>query len=313
MKKKGYRIVPVIALALLALVVGVMNVSATPINGANFEIDGNTAQTACTTPSKTAPAHNDDWETIINNQPGLLGSYTNANYGPCLGPTGTLIADGFNSSNETNFFSPAGKIGDPSKWLIKGGSIGPSQNDLTNVTIFQQQPNQSFNGDSFLGMSLERTKKEGTFSLYYEFNQKAWDGQPGTLVRTKGDILVGFALGGNPTDAQKDLVVQIVVFDPTAAPTCGAPYVAFFGGSFCILAQGPADVTFGGNSKATMNGTDFSAPPWKSVDDKGKQRTTIPAFMFAEGLLDLTELNLTPGCGGFGGAFAYSVSSLSFT
>jgi len=297
----------------------------------NFEIEGNTEAGDQVPPG-------DDWESVIlDAQPdGVFDD------GPAI-----LIKDP-QGNGDPDIFSPSGKFATPANWTISSGNPGPAQNDLTNIGIYPVLPGDVGNTDTWMVLMMERTKSQGTFDLDFEFNQQAWDGASGTLVRTQGDVVAAFELKGNPEDPDADLVVQILVYDPsrnlfpntsvgvadgdhcTVVTGNGGKLVSVspFGTQACpnhdstgfvvrVFAPAASAGDFDNDGipdvVATMNGTAFDAPPWGSTDDHGAVRTTIPAFHFAEAAINLTELGLEPGCAGFGSVHAKSRSSLEPT
>ncbi|KPJ50250.1 MAG: hypothetical protein AMJ38_02070, partial [Dehalococcoidia bacterium DG_22] len=320
------------ALAMLALTASM--ISASP-NGRyladpNFQIDGDTvAGKAVGTAPPEDPLAGDDWVDVI-----LDGADWDT------GP-GILIQDPHGKvETDPDIFKPAGKFAEPEKWSIQSGGVGAAQSELTNVGIYALKPGDISNTDSWMIMMMERTKEQGTFDLDFELNQVPWDGTSGTLVRTPGDVVAAFELKGRPTDPQADLEVVILVYDPDrnlnvvgdplvpdSEERCSATIshgkvVAVVEGSgscpdydpgdptgFVYRFRGPA-TALGSFGRATMNGLDFDAPPWGSLDSQGKSRLTIPAFHFAEAAINLTELGIEPGCPGFGSVHAKTRSSL---
>lgn len=286
MKRK--KIFTLMITGMLLVSMFVIQVAAATLSG--FEVDGNTASDG-----------DADWETIIT------GGDPDWDTGD-----GILIQDGNSgpksTSPEENIFAKGGKFADPPGWTIEPGN-SPAQNDLTNVEIYAKIDDST--GDSWLFMGMERIKKQGTFDLDFEFNQVAWDGNSGTLVRTEGDLVIGFELSGNPTGPD-DLEVLIAVYAPSEAPGCGSWGGAYYGADFCELFRGPAG-GLGAYGAATMNEFSFPAPPWGSVDSAGNPETTIDPFFFAEAGINLTELGIDLGCPGFGSVHAKSRSSLEVT
>ena len=296
----------------------------------NFQIDGDTVPGQAVGTSPIEALAGDDWQDVI-----LDGADWDT--GPAI-----LIKDPHSKAvTDPDIFKPAGKFGEPEKWSIQSGSVGPAQNELTNVGIYALKPGDVGNTDSWMIMMMERTKKEGTFDLDFELNQVPWDGASGTLVRTPGDVVAAFELKGNPTDPQADLEVVILVYDPDrdldlvgpgphdsvpgdpnpdnlpdseqrcdASFGSGGKVVAVVEGSgtcpdydpgkptgYVYRYRGPA-TALGSFGRATMNGLDFDAPPWGSVDEGGDPRLTIPAFHFAEAAINLTALGIEPAAPG---------------
>jgi hypothetical protein len=175
---------------------------------------------------------------------------------------------------------------------------------------------------------MERTKKEGTFDLDFEFNQEPWDGSSGGPTRTPGDLVVGFELKGNPRDRQQDLQVLIAQFyEPGEGPslckvtpgTGNEPALVEVGDEPCppygdsgwhyrVLSDG-AVLSESGLGQATMNDEPFPAP-WESTDAQGNPRTEIGMFQFAEAALNLTDLGIEAECSTFSTVHAKSRSSL---
>lgn len=283
---KATKILTIITASILLLSLFVSQAAAQEYAG--FEIDGNTASQGYA-----------DWQTVI------LGGAPDWNAGP-----GILIKDGNSGPKSTlpeeNIFAKGGKFGDPAGWTIEPGN-SPAQNDLTNVEVYATK--DSSTGDSWLFMGMERIKKQGTFDLDFEYNKIPWDGNSGTLVRTQGDLVVGFELSGNPTGPD-DLEVLIAIYEPDN-PTCTG-YEAVYGAGFCEEFRGPAG-SLGAYGAATMNEVSFPAPPWGSVDSAGRPVSEIQPFFFAEAAINLTELGINLGCPGFGSVHAKSRSSLEVT
>lgn len=286
----------IIGTAILLLAVFVVPVLAVTVSDINFEIDGNTASDGA-----------DDWETVI------LGSPT-WDAGPA-----TLIQDGNSGPKSTvteqNIFATGGKFGVPSGWNIQPGNI-PAQNDLTNVYVGAYSSGDSLSGDSWITMGMHRIKSQGTFDLDFEFNQVAWDGTSGTLVRTEGDVVVGFELSGNPTSPD-DLVVIILYYKPTDTNCSTESFFTgvVYGAGFCEVFRGQAAAlsSFG---VATMNEFAFGQPPWGAFKSDGSFLAAgqqIAPYFFAEAAINLSELGIDLACPGFGSVHAKSRSSLEVT
>ncbi len=233
---------------------------------------------------------------------------------------------------DNDWFAKGGKFDNPAGWTILKAT-GPAQNELTN--IFADLVLTGTDGDTWMMLGMERTKTSGTFDLDFEVNQTGWNGASGTLVRTEGDVVVGFELKGNPTDPQEDLDVLVLVFDPPGgADLTGANCTTTFaqGGVDSVVPGSDACVGYGttqykivfkasasiapdfdGDTNpdlvATMNPVAFTAD-FTSYDSGGALRTQIPAFQFAEAAINMTALGLAPGCAGFGSVHAKSRSSL---
>lgn len=283
--------------AILLLSMVVIPVAAVTVSDINFEIDGNTASDGA-----------DDWETVI------LGGPPDWDAGPA-----TLIQDGNSGPKSTvleqNIFATGGKFGLPAGWNIQPGNV-PAQNDLTNIYVNAYGPGDSDSGDSWITMGMHRIKKQGTFDLDFEFNQVAWDGTSGTLVRTEGDIVVGYELSGNPTGPQ-DLQVLILYYKPDDLDCNDKPFFtgAVYGAGFCEVFRGQASAlsAFG---VATMNGEAFNQPPWGAFDSDGSVLSSneqVAPFFFAEAAINLSELGIDLACPGFGSVHAKSRSSLEVT
>lgn len=263
--------------------------------GPNFEIDGDTAKQS---------AGGDDWETVIYPDPTWDG-------GPAY-----LILDGSSGPkavvDELNIFAKGGKFADPTSWTIEPGNT-PAQNDLTNIYVYPVIEGED--GASWMVMGMERIKKQGTFDLDFEYNQVGWDGLSGTLVRTEGDIVVGFELSGNPDDPTADLEIVILIYEPSNAACAGWP--AVYGGGFCEVFRGSGDLlASSGYGVATMNSVAFPQPPWGSYQSSGAPLPDggeVAPFFFAEAAINLSALGVEPTCPGFGTVHAKSRSSLEIT
>jgi hypothetical protein len=257
-------------------------------------------------------------------------------------PPAVLIVDPHSkSATDTNIFKPNGKFEAHLDWSIQPGSVGSAQSELTNIFVWAIPPGDldPLGGfgpvDSWLVLGMERTKKEGTFALDFELNQVPWDGASGTLVRTPGDISVGFELKGNPRDPQTDLQVLIVVYDPfleldnnQCEVTIGKghkllsvrrgldPCPAYgAAGWFYRFLDNAAVLDADGYGVATMNPAGFSeadgAPAgYVSYSAQGQPDGFIGPFEFAEAAINLSALDLDPGCPGFGSVHAKTRSSL---
>lgn len=274
-----------------------------PADGGQFEIDGNAV---------ADEAGNMDW--------------ANAAYPPAL-----LIADAHSRiETDPTTFRPDGKFARPGHWSIKPGMVGPGQNELTNVMswlIFQGDLGQDSPPETQVVMAMERTKKEGTFFLDFEYNQIAWDGSSGGPQRAPGDLVVGFELKGNPIDPQADLRVLIIQYLPAGPPSSckttlgngnkilqvevgseACPPYGAEGWYYRFLANGEI-LASSGLGEATMNAGPVEAP-WESFDAQGNPRATIGPFQFAEASLNLRALAIEPGCTSFSSLHAKDRSSL---
>jgi hypothetical protein len=308
--------------ALLLPMIAIMGGSAAPLSF--FEIEGNLIDNAAPPPPGAADAT--DWFNTAN-QPNPVVFGLDGPGDPTQGP-GFKIEDTTSQgagNTDQDYFSPSGKFDAAGTWSITSGSVGPAQNDLTNLTVMPLQALESPNStsSSFMLMSMERMKKEGTFKLIFEFNRDQWDGSNGTNrgpAREEGDIVVFFELSGNPDSRTEDLFVQILRYDPdnpTCADVTGPPaidYIGTFGGGFCTVLASNGAVLDPAKAEATMNDVALTVPAaWNSKDTKGNVRTTIGAFEFAEAALNLTGLGIDPGCPGFGSVYAATVSAISPT
>lgn len=172
-------------------------------------------------------------------------------------------------------------------------------------------------------MGMFRTKKQGTFDLDFELNQMPWTDLSRGPYRTEGDIAVGFELSGNPDDPQADLFVIILRYDPNSTgnnTATGDPYVRNYandGSNWWVVFEDYASASVPGVFEATMNDTNFPAPPSppfsRTLDASGKQVYTVEPFFFAEAALNLTALGLEVGCPGFGTVHAKTRSSLEIS
>jgi uncharacterized repeat protein (TIGR01451 family) len=274
--------------------------------GTGFEVDGNT-------PLDMGGEY--DWE--------------NADYPPAV-----LLPDpNSKATQDPTTFKPDGKFDEPKNWKVNPGIVGPPQTELTNLAAWLVAPNSLPSGgpsDSWLILGMERTKKEGTFFLDFEFNQIPWDGSDGGPTRTPGDIVVGFALKGNPTDRQKDLEVLFAQYSPGIQPAlCSVvpgpgnkPALVEVGSDPCppygdsgwyyrYLADG-AILADSGLGEATMNEQPFS-PPWPSTDAQGNSRDIVGSFQFAEASFNLNELGIELSCSKFSSVHAKGRASLEPT
>ena len=251
-------------------------------------------------------------------------------------PPGVLITDPHSkSATDFDIFKPAGKFADAEGWSIQDGNVGSAQAELTNILAWAIPPGDVDNTDAWIVLGMERTKKEGTFALDFELNQNGWDGKSGTLVRATGDIAVGFELSGNPTDAEADLQVLIVVYDPDlelennvceVIPAGGNKFTVQNGSDACPeygsgtgwyyrFLSNAIILDSSGYGSATMNDvaflvTDGAPAGYQSYDAQGNPDDEVGIFEFAEAAINLTALGLDPGCPGFGSVHAKSRSSL---
>lgn len=292
-----------LVLALLAIPLSAQNQAVVPDIG--FEIEGNAALDR---------GGDYDWLTVDR-------------------PPGVLIADP-NSKAETDpsTFRPNSKFDSPETWSIVPSQVGPGQNELTNVLSWLIVPGglgEDRPNDLWLVLGMERTKQEGTFDLDFEFNQNEWDDLSRGPERTKGDLVVGFELKGNPTDKEKDLQVLILQFDDEKQPelcdvtpgipnepamvnvgTDPCPPYGDSGWWYRFLADG-AVLADSGLGQATMNEDPFSVPEWwPSSDAQGNPRDVIGPFQFAEAAINLTAFGVEADCLTFSSVHAKSRSSL---
>lgn len=280
---------------------------------------------------------------------GSFDWWDNGGTGQPAYPPAVLIADPHSkSATDCSIFQPAGKFDQPQNWSVQAGSVGPSQNELTNIFAYPVLPGDLGNSDPWLIMGMERTKKSGSFALDFEFNQAGWvigNTCAGTSVggptRTPGDVAVGFELKGNPVDPQKDLQVLIVQFVGPSGPApmkcdaslfnpnnqtgtiglgSGACPVYSSDGYFYRFLDNAAILSSSGLGTATMNATAFTQNPfspgggsdtYQSYDANGNKDTTVGPFEFAEAAINLKSLGIAPHCPGFGSVHAKSRSSLS--
>lgn len=300
---------PVILLALILLIASALLVAVSwaqdfpPEPDTGFEIEGNAAWDHI---------GDYDWETAAR-------------------PPAVLLADPHSKATiDPTTFRPDGKFDKPEDWSIVPGTVGPGQNELTNVLAWAIPPYE-LDGqkpeDFWLLMAMERTKQEGTFFLDFEYNQLAWDGKSGGPSRSAGDIVVGFELKGNPVDRMADLSVLIIQYLPGAQPALcdvtpgngGSPERVEVGSDLCpaygdsgfyyrFLADGGI-LADSGLGQATMNEQPFAAP-WPSYDAKGDSRSTIGSFQFAEAAINLTKLGIEPTCSTYSSVHAKTRSSL---
>ena len=295
----------VVVALMLTLLVAQMSAQGSPVvPDIGFEIEGNTALDR---------GGDYDWETVDR-------------------PPGVLIQDpNSKATTDPTHFRPNSKFDAPENWSVVPGQVGPGRNELTNILAWVIAPGDLGDGrpdDLWLVLGMERTKKEGTFDLDFEFNQEPWDGSSGGPTRTPGDLVVGFELKGNPTDRQQDLQVLIAQFyEPGEGPslckvtpgTGNEPALVEVGDEPCppygdsgwyyrVLSDG-AVLSESGLGQATMNEEPFPAP-WDSTDSQGNPRTEIGPFQFAEAALNLTELGIEATCSTFSTVHAKSRSSL---
>jgi hypothetical protein len=302
--RKSQIIVVALILLLTSLLAATLSAEwAVADNQVGFEIEGNTAL-------DHGLAY--DWESAI--------------------PPASLFKDpNSKAQTDSTTFRPDGKFDDPAGWSIVPGKVGPGQDELTNVMAWAILPGDLGAGQpehTWLIMGMERTKKEGTFFLDFEFNRLAWDGLTGGPRRSDGDLVVGFELKGNPTDKQKDLSLILLQYGPGPAPAkCqttwggGSMPESVLAGSDPCPAYGDSGFYYrfmgegvmlssSGFGEATMNETPFAAPPWGSTDAGGSPRDMIGPFQFAEAAIDLSNFDIEPVCASFSSVHAKSRSSL---
>lgn len=268
-----------------------------------FEIDGNTAL----------------------DEPGLIDWETSE-----FPPAVHILDPHSKGARDTNVFKPNGKFDQPEKWRISQGKVGPPQTELTNVMSWFVKTGDLGPGEpseSWLILSMERSKTEGTFYLDFEYNKMAWDGASGGLIRSPGDLSVGFAIHGNPNSVEEDLRLFIIQYYPGQQPfscsvTAGpggkpeiilpgaGPCPAFGdGGWFYRFLGSSADLADSGLGEATMNEQAIPAM-WPSFDSHGDPRDEIGPFQFAEAAINLDALNIELSCGSWGSVHAKGRSSI---
>src|SRR5262245_41488370 len=112
-----------------------------PSNDNCFEIDGDLAVNGTGT-------NRQDWLSVIaldsNNKPIPATGIT---LPPATAPLpGAFVITDTNSgggAKDANIFSPSGKFNSPDNWTISSGSVGSSQDDLTNSDAMPVFPSQS--------------------------------------------------------------------------------------------------------------------------------------------------------------------------
>ena len=223
-----------------------------------------------------------------------------------------------NSKIETDptTFKPDSKFDDPAGWSILPGKVGPGQSELINFLVWDIPPGDLGDGrpvDYWLVLGMERIKVPGYFEMDFEYNQAAWDGSSGGLVRTPGDVLVGFELRGKPPSKKAEYKVLLLQYWPGAQPSLcsttsgpgGEPETVEVGTDPCppydnsgwyyrLLADDALSAETG-LVQATMNTEPFT-PPWPLVDDHGKPCDVIEPYEFAEAAINLTALGIEPDC-----------------
>jgi len=278
-----------------------------------FEIDGNT---------KWELVGDYDWDSLEY----LTPDWDNLGYPPAV-----LITDPHSKAGkDTTIFKPNGKFDEPENWKVNSGVVGPPQTELTNLSAWLVAPNDLAEGkpsSPWLIMSMERTKEQGTFYLDFEFNQEPWEDLSGGPVRKEGDLVVGYAIHGNPTDLQKDIQIMILQYLPEQPSLCEVtpgngqePAQVVLGDEPCpaygdsgfyyrFLADG-AIMAESGVGEATMNEEPFS-PPWTSYDAQGDVRDEIGPFQFAEAAINLEALGIELHCSTWSTVHAKGRASLS--
>ncbi|HSR35191.1 MAG TPA: SdrD B-like domain-containing protein [Anaerolineae bacterium] len=306
-KTRPFILLLVIVMLALSLITGNLSAQDDPVvPDVAFEIEGNTA---------LDHGGDYDWETTSS-------------------PPANFVQDPNSSATtDPSTFRPNSSFDRPEKWSIVSSRVGPGQNELTRILAWAIAPGDLGNDrpeDFWLILGMERTKKEGTFALDFEFNQVAWDGASGGPTRTPGDLAVGFELKGNPADRQKDLQVLIIQYSPGDQPflcavtpgVANTPDLIEVGEEPCppygdsgwfyrFLADG-ALMADSGLGQATMNEDPFPvSEPWLSTDASGEPRSEIGPFQFAEAAINLTALGIEASCSTFSTVHAKSRSSLA--
>lgn len=285
----------------------VVPAAAVNVLGPDFEIDGDLDQD---------DVNFDDWETV------LLESDS----------PGVHIPDPHSkAADDLNVFNSGGKFYDTSTWNIGAGNVGAAQNELVNVALYPVTAETS-GGDDWLVLSLERTKKQGTFALWFELNQNDWvvmdDDYSTPPTRSENDVAVGFELSGNPED-ETDFEIAVLSFDAGNAPPAkctenadgtiepGSDPCPVFAGDWHYRFLGSADDLatsgVGAGQMNLVNAPTENVFGWDSFTAQGNPRDDIGPFQFAEAAINLTELGVDVECPGFGSAHAASVASLSPT
>ena len=167
-----------------------------------------------------AADHYDDWASVIN-AAGVGGHENGGRQGAFLSDPHSKVA------TDPNVFARGGKFFDIDTWNIEAGKVGAQANELVNVAVYKVD--KAADGNPWLAIALERTKENGTFALWAEFNRRtdgvngtAWKMINGSFVpdRTAGDVAVGFELSGNPTGAAH-LELVIIMWDDDLTDAVG--------------------------------------------------------------------------------------------
>jgi hypothetical protein len=233
-------------------------------------------------------------------------------------------------ARDRTVFKPNGKFDHPESWKISQGRVGAPQTELTNImTWFVKKGDLGTNKPSsnWLLLAMERSKTEGTFFLDFEYNQFPWDGSAGGLLRSPGDLSVGFAIHGNPDSVDDDLRIFIIQYYPGEQPvscsvsagSSGKPEFVEPGIETCppFGDQGwyyrflgtSAELAASGLGEATMNEYAFPAA-WDSYDSHGDSRKEIPPFQFAEAAINLDALDIEVTCATWSSVHAKGRSSI---
>lgn len=274
-----------------------------PEQGTGFEIDGNTAYDW---------QADYDWETVAR-------------------PPAVWLADPHSKgTKDLTVFHPNGKFEQPERWNISSGSVGPPQTELTNLAVWMVRPEElgpNKPSGAWLILGMERTKKEGSFFLDFEFNQAAWDGRRGGPDRQPGDISVGFAIHGNPDSLDADISLHLIQYQPDKQPAAcqvsagagGKPEVVLPGSEPCPpfgdsgwyyrFLGSSAELAASGIGEAAMNEAPFAAP-WPSFDEHGDPRNMIGPFQFAEAAINLEALEIELSCSTWSSVHAKGRASL---
>ena len=215
-------------------------------------------------------------------------------------------------------------------WQIVSGNVPSNKDDISLVYLWIDDAANN------LVMGLERLNENGDAHIDFAVDHLPWQtcpNDPDSLcpVRTAGDLLLAFDIGGNGTVTSRLFVWEIPgdgVDERAQAPfnisggTDGCDGQITGGGNLsksCVGGKtglneyGLEEVSIppGTSIEHILNSVPITAGPWGSFGQAGAIRTSIPPLGFFEAYVNLDALGFTPKCPGTATVSVRSRSSSS--